>query len=100
RSHLIAIIAILVLSAGAVTLMYGKIRKTETAYAQLQTDEENTRVRYGKAIVLGEHEAQLIPSQLKQEQQLSETRGDEAMARIEVIKAGIERTKVRIEELD
>lgn len=113
RSHLFAVIAILVLSLGTVALMYGKIRKSETAYAQLQSDEQNTRLRYGKAIneiatiqdslnaiVLGEHEAQLIPSELQSEMRLSETHGDEALARIAVIKAGIERTKERIEELD
>lgn len=113
RSHLFAVIAILVVSLGAVALMYGKIRKTETAYVQLQSDEQNTRLRYGKAIneiatiqdslnaiVLGEHEAQLIPSELQSEMRLSETHGDEALARIAVIKAGIERTKERIEELD
>jgi peptidoglycan hydrolase CwlO-like protein len=113
RSHLFAVIAILVLSIGTVALMYGKVRKTETAYAQIQSDEQNTRLRYGKAIneiatiqdslnaiVLGEHEAQLIPSELQSEMRLSETHGDEALARIAVIKAGIERTKARIEELD
>ena len=113
RSNLFAVIAILVLSLGAVALMYGKVRKTETAYAQIQSDEENTRLRYGKAIneiatiqdslnaiVLGEHEAQLIPSDLQSEMRLSETHGDEALARIAVLKAGIQRTKERIEELD
>ena len=113
RSHLFAIIAILILSLGGIAMMYGKVRKTETAYAQLQNDEQNTRLRYGRAIneiatiqdslnaiVLGEKEAQLIPSTLQSEMQLSETRGDEALARIAILKAGIERTKERIEELD
>ena len=113
KSHLFAVIGIVILCLGAVTLMYGKVHKTETAYSQLQNDEQNTRLRYGKAIneiatiqdslnaiVLGEKEAQLIPSSLQSERQLSETHGDEALARIAVLKAGIERTKARIEELD
>jgi uncharacterized small protein (DUF1192 family) len=113
KSQLFAVLAVVVLALGAIGLMYGKIRKTENAYASLQTDEQNTRLRYGKAIneiatiqdslnaiVLGEQEAQLIPQQLQSEMQLSETHGDEALARIAVLKAGIERTKARIEELD
>ncbi len=113
KSTMLAVTAIVILCLGAVALTYGKYTKTQHAYAQLQSDDENTRLRYGRAIndiaaiqdslngiVLGEEEARLIPSQLQTEQQLSENHGDEALARIAVLKAGIERTKAKIEELD
>jgi hypothetical protein len=114
RSHWFAFAAILILAVGAVTMIYVKYRKSEAAYAQLHSDEENTRLRYGRAIneiaaiqdslntiVLGEQEAgSLVPSQLRSEMELSETKGDQALERVAVLKAGIERTKVRIEELD
>jgi len=112
RSHLLAAFIVL-LSIGAATIIYSKYRKSEAAYAQLQSDEEKTRLRYGQAIndiatiqdslnaiVLGEQEARLIPSELQSEMRLSDRHGDEALARIAVLKAGIERTKSRIEELD
>lgn len=104
---------LVVLSLGAAGAFYWRSLKTESAYAQMKQDEESTRIRYGQAIdeiaaiqdslntiVLGEKEARLIPSGLQSEMQLSETRGDLALARIGVIKAGIQRTKDRIEELD
>jgi peptidoglycan hydrolase CwlO-like protein len=108
-----ALAAVCVLLLGITAQVYSKYRQTSAEYAQMKTDEENTRIRYGQAIneiasiqdslntiVLGEEAARLIPSQLQSELRLSETRGDEALARIAVIKAGIERTKGRIQELD
>jgi uncharacterized coiled-coil protein SlyX/cbb3-type cytochrome oxidase subunit 3 len=105
--------ALSVLLAGATAVIYSKYQKTSAAYAQVVADEESTRVRYGQAIneigmiqdslnaiVLGQDAARLIPSQLQTELSLSETRGDEALARIGVLKAGIQRTKDRIEHLD
>jgi archaellum component FlaC len=51
------------------------------------------------AIVLGQEEARLV-SELDAESRLTESQGDQALARISVIKAGIERTKDRIQDLD
>jgi len=113
KSVVIGLAALSVLLAGATAVLYAKYQKTSTDYAQVVADEESTRVRYGQAIneigmiqdslnaiVLGEDAARLIPSQLQTELSLSETRGDEALARIGVLKAGIQRTKDRIEHLD
>ena len=96
------------------TLMfYGKYRQTSTDFANMQHEEESTRIRYGQAIneiaaiqdslnaiVLGDNEARLIPSQLQAELGASQTHGDETLARVALLKAGIERTKNRIQQLD
>jgi len=110
---LFAVGAVVVLLLGVTEVIYSKYQKTAAAYAQMQTDSENTRIRYGQAIndiamiqdslnsiVLGPEEARLIPSSLQNEQRLSENHGDEALARIAVLRAGVERTKSKIEELD
>src|SRR5262245_5675243 len=113
KSYALAMSAVTVLLLCAAGAFYAMYHKTSVQFAQLQTEEEHTRVRYGQAIneiatiqdslnaiVLGADAARLIPSQLQGELQLSETRGDEALAKIAVLKAGIERTKARIQELD
>jgi len=113
KTVLFGLVALSVLLAGATAMIYAKYQKTSADYAQMVADEESTRVRYGQAIneigmiqdslnaiVLGQDAARLIPSQLQTELSLSETRGDEALARIAVLKAGIQRTKDRIEHLD
>jgi len=113
KTVVFGLVALSVLLAGATAMIYAKYQKTSADYAQMVADEESTRVRYGQAIneigmiqdslnaiVLGEDAARLIPSQLATELSLSETRGDEALSRIAVLKAGIQRTKDRIEQLD
>jgi hypothetical protein len=52
------------------------------------------------AIVLGDQAGGLVPTKLQSELQLSENHGDEALARISVLKASIQRTKAKIEDLD
>lgn len=109
---LFGVIAVIVLLAAAGTWSYAKYRATAADYTALQEDELETRNRYGaaineiamiqdslNAIVLGEEEARLM-SQADAETRLTETQGDQALQRIAVIKAGIERTKDRIQELD
>src|SRR5262245_66657314 len=94
RSHLFAVGAVVVLLLGVTGVIYSKYQKTAAAYAQMQTDNENTRIRYGQAIndiamiqdslnsiVLGEEEARLIPSKLQDELRLSENHGDEEIGR-------------------
>jgi chromosome segregation ATPase len=107
------LIAGVVLLAGAAAFLYQRVQKTSAEYATLQADEQAMRNRYGNAIneiamiqdslnaiVLGDEGARALAVQLDAEQKLSQTQGDEALARIAVLKAGIERTKDRIEELD
>jgi predicted RNase H-like nuclease (RuvC/YqgF family) len=107
-------LAVLAVALGATTaVLYQKYRTTSANYASLQYDEAATRNRYGaaineiaaiqdslNAIVFGEDAASLTPTQLQAEQKLTETEGDKALARIAVMKAGIERTKEKIQELD
>jgi len=105
-------IAVMVVLAGAGTWAFARYRSTNTEYQALQAENQQTRDRYGEAIgeiaaiqdslnaiVLGPEEARMV-SNLDTESALHETDGDRAMARISVIKAGIERTKTRIEALD
>jgi chromosome segregation ATPase len=106
----IAVVAVL-LGAGGFAFM--KYRQAASDYTAMKALEEDTRTRYGdaineivmiqdslNAIVLGDSAAQLVPSDLVAERRLYETRGDIALARISVLKAGIERTKAKIQELD
>jgi chromosome segregation ATPase len=107
------LIAGLVLFAGAAAFLFQRVQKTSADYATLQSDEQAMRNRYGQAIneiamiqdslnaiVLGDEGARALATQLDAEQRLSQTKGDEALQRIAVLKAGIERTKDRIQELD
>jgi hypothetical protein len=113
RTSVLMVTLLALLLLGATGVFYAKYHKAETDYAQMKSDDDNTRQRYGQAIndiaaiqdslntiVLGTEEAKMIPAQLESEMRLSENRGDEAMARIAVLKAGIERTKVKIEDLN
>jgi peptidoglycan hydrolase CwlO-like protein len=113
RSSVLVVTLIAVLLLGATGVFYAKYHKANADYAQLKTEDDNTRARYGQAIadismiqdslnaiVLGTEEAKMIPAQLESEMRLSENRGDEAMAKIAVLKAGIERTKAKIEDLN
>jgi len=102
---------VILLVAGGIAFM--KYRQADSDYRAMKAMEAETRNRYGEAIneiamiqdslnaiVLGDSTAQLLPADLQAERRLMETRGDMALARIAVLKAGIERTKQRIQELD
>lgn len=112
RPVVIGGIAVMVLLAGAATWAFAKYQSRTQEFHVLQEDNLEMRDRYGEAIgeivaiqdslnaiVLGEEEARLV-SELDSESRLTRTEGDLALARISVIKAGIERTKARIQELD
>jgi archaellum component FlaC len=112
KSVLFGMIAVMVVLAAAGTWSYTKYRHRTADYQALQSENQETRDRYGEAIgeiaaiqdslnaiVLGPEEARLV-SNLDTESRLSDSEGDRALARISVIKAGIERTKARIEDLD
>lgn len=104
--------AALVVLLGATTVFYQKLQRSTADYTALKTEEHETRIRYGEAInsiaaiqdslndiVLGE-EAVKLRSDYRSEARLTESQGDEVMARIAELKAGIERSKVKIQELD
>lgn len=110
---LVALIVGLVVLLGAGLFVFQKYRQADSDYRAMKTMEAETRNRYGEAIneiamiqdslnaiVLGDSTAALLPADLQAERRLMETRGDMALARIAVLKAGIERTKQRIQELD
>lgn len=113
RSVMIVMIVALVALVGASAVLYRNLQQSKTDYAALQADEQATRDRYDtaineiaaiqdslNAIVLGEGGAQQLATELQSETSLSRARGEEAMARIGVIKAGIERARDRIQELE
>lgn len=110
RVVLVLLIAGLV---GTSVFFYQQYHKSSAQAATLQTENDETRERYATAvddiaaiqdslnsIVLGDEAAHLIPSGLEAEQGLTRAQGDRALERIAVIKAGIQRTKDRIEKLD
>jgi len=104
--------AVVLVLAGATVFLYQRYQKSSADFVALQNEEQSMRNRYGQAIneiaaiqdslnaiVLGDEAARLQPSDLQSEQNIS-ARSDEVLERIAVIKAGIERTKDRIQELD
>lgn len=109
----IALGAAVVLLLGTTAVLYQKYQRTSSDYLALQSSEETSRTRYGRAIneiaaiqdslnaiVLGDSAGRLVSAQLADEQRLTETSTDAALERIAVLKAGIERTKERITQLD
>lgn len=113
RPIVLALGVLTLLGIGASILFYSKYRKSDADFQNMVAEEANTRLRYGQAIneiatiqdslntiALGEEAARLEPSPLQSELGTSATNGDAAIARISLLKAGIERTKVRIQELD
>ncbi len=113
RKLLLPILTVLVLAlAGGGAWLYMQLERSQGDVATLQNEENQTRTRYShaideiaaiqdslSAIMLG-GDGQLLDSDLTSEQKLSETRGDATLARISVVKAGIDRAKTRILELD
>jgi peptidoglycan hydrolase CwlO-like protein len=104
--------AAIVVLLGATTVFYQKLQRSTADFASLKTEEHETRIRYGEAInsiaaiqdslndiALGETDVKLT-NDYKNETRLTETQGDEVMARISELKAGIERSKQRITDLD
>jgi predicted RNase H-like nuclease (RuvC/YqgF family) len=94
-------------------LFYSKYQKSEANVAQMTAENQDTQLRYGQAIneiaaiqdslnaiVLGDDEARMISGSSQSEVPLPATSREQAFARIEELKAGIERTKERITELD
>jgi uncharacterized coiled-coil protein SlyX len=106
------LIAVIVLLLGGSAFLFAKYRQTSTDYANVKVSEQNTKQQYTdaineiaaiqdslNAIGLGGPEGGLN-SNLDQERRLRESRGDAALARIEELKAGIERAKDRIATLE
>jgi uncharacterized protein (DUF3084 family) len=104
---------ITVLLLGLSMVYYAKYRKYATDYARMTAQEQDTQARYTEAIneiaaiqdslnaiALGADAAKMLPAQLQSEGQLPPTMHDQVLTQIALIKAGLERTKEHIEDLD
>jgi uncharacterized coiled-coil protein SlyX len=113
RSSVIVWSLITLLLVGVSVVFYSKYKKYENDYTQLTAAEEQTRQRYENAvseiaaiqdslnaIVLGDEAGKLMPAQLQTEGGTPQTHRDAILERIAMLKAGLERTKDRIQELD
>lgn len=113
RKPTLFILTALVLTlAGGAAWLYTQLDQSRQHVADIETESQQTRARYSQAIdeiaaiqdslssIMLSTDGKLLATDLAKEQQLSETRGDAALARISEIKAGIDRAKTRIQDLD
>ncbi len=113
RSIQFALAAVLLLLAASTIAIYQKYRKATSDFTEMKSAEETARLSYGNAInsiaqiqdslnaiVLGDSAVRLLPSEYQAEHRLTQSQGDEILDRIAVLRAGIERSKVRIQQLD
>ncbi len=110
---LAALIVAAAVLLGVTLSLNQKLGQSRADFATLQTEEQATSARYAAAIDevaaiqeslqdidLGEQGTQALETELSQEQSLSQDRGEQTMARISEIKAGVERANSRIQELE
>ena len=110
KSVVAAMALIAVLLAGATIMSYSKYKKSAADFAQAKADEESMRQRYDGAvseIVMIQDSLNTImlggEAVLPEGRQVEEQPGtlhDTVLSRIAMLKASVERTKDRIEELD
>jgi len=111
KSGVIALALIGLLFLGGTVLYYSKYRQSEAEFSQMTAQEHETRIKYGQAIneismihdslntiVLGE--APLLQGHAQSEVPLPPTVRDQVLGRISMLRAGLERTKERIQALD
>lgn len=97
----------------ATIVLIQQVHKTTNEYTAVKASEQETQGRYAEAInsiaeiqdslsaiVLGESGVQSLGGGLQTEQRLNAAGGREAMDRIALLRASIERTKVRIQNLE
>lgn len=109
----IPFLAIAVVLGGVALNLNRHLEQSRSEYATLQADETATRERYNNAIgeiaaiqdsldaiSVGDEGTQELQQQLEAERSLTRERSDETMARIAVIRAGVERAKDRIVDLE
>ncbi len=108
------ILAVAVLLLGGTSLyMYSKYKNSQTANATLETASRNTQEQYAQtlnsiaeiqdslnAIAVGDKGMPLESSSLKNERQMGAPTGQEALERIGLLRASIERSKQRIDRLE
>jgi predicted RNase H-like nuclease (RuvC/YqgF family) len=110
RRPIVGVMALIgVLLLGATIVSYSKYRKSAADYSQAKTDEESMRQRYDGAV----NEIVMIQDSLNtimmggetvlpdaREAEGPGTMHDKVLSRIATLRASVERTKGRIEELD
>ncbi|HOX24441.1 MAG TPA: hypothetical protein PLL30_01630 [Candidatus Krumholzibacteria bacterium] len=106
---LVAAVVLMVVAVG----LNRNLEQSRSEYAALQAEEASTREQYNQAIgeiaaiqdsleaiVIGEEGARKLKEQLDAERSLTRERSDETMERIAVIRAGVERAKTRLLDLE
>ena len=107
---LASVIALLLVASG---FLFYKYRDAATSYQRMKASDTESQARYGEAanaiaeiqdslsaIAIGDTALQFAQDALQSEQQVSGARGEEVLARISVLKAGIQRAKLRIRDLE
>src|SRR5262245_58681186 len=110
---LFALVAVIVLLAGATSVLFMRYQKTSADYADTKAEQEKTQARYDQTIQaiaeiqdslstisLGDASVQMRSGDLQAEQRLSGPSGREALDRIAVLRATILRSKARIQQLE
>ena len=114
RKPLILALAVLVAALGGTSAyLYNKSQKTAADYLAMKDAEEQARTRYGQtidaiaeiqdslnAISSGDKDLKMIAGDLSSEQKLSGRQGREALDRIADLRASIQRSKQRIQQLE
>ena len=108
-----ALVAVIILLAGATSVLYMRYQKTSADYASTKSEQEKTQARYDQtiqavaeiqdslnAISFGEASVRMRSGDLQAEQRLSGPNGREALDRISLLRAGILRSKARIQQLE
>jgi uncharacterized coiled-coil protein SlyX len=109
----IFVLGALIVFVGISAVLWHEYSQTTTTLAQVRSLDDETHARYSEAlssistiqdslnsIVLGPEAVRLTPSSYQNERGLTQSQGDEIMDRIAVLKAGIERSKERLQQLD
>jgi hypothetical protein len=107
------LVLVVLLLAGGGLVLWQKYRTLQGNYESVRSSQDATQLRYGDALTaiaeiqdslstLGVSEATrpLLPGSPAAERGLSVLRGREALDRIALLKAGIERTKTRLRDLE
>jgi len=110
---LFALIAVIVVLLGALGLLYQRYRQTTVSYTETKSAQQSAESRYSdainsiaeiqdslSAIAIGDSAVRLVSPDLQTERRLGGPQRDEALERIAVLKAGLVRTKERIQRLE
>jgi hypothetical protein len=111
KTVLFGLIAAILVLGGATGLLYNNLKKSRSDYAAMQAAEETARNRYANTIdaiaeiqdslnAIAVGEANVKMNRGDQEGKISAPSGQEALDRIALLRAGIERSKQRIHQLE